>query len=309
MEPQHPPLYEQKTHSRCRAIQSGYAPVASADSLRFQLGYSAALNFIVRSYDCTNAFQCTYEPDARKRVYCRLPPLYLQWYNYRYSWDSLESTDGPFVLQAGQVIQGTPHAGYSWYINIHKRLCLHEYKRNSTDMGFYVKYINGEIVAMMSLTVDDCLFTVRSHKDETHFHSFMSDAYEVTSPGNQPVLKFLSTRIVISPLGISLNQTQHIQQKILHTWFPVNTSAKSITTPFDPNPEFECTLGTTKALSDKDLQSFETAYHGEFRHTIGQLLHIQQWTRADISFSVASLASFNNSPNAPAFQGLKRVMI
>ena len=113
-----------------------YTPAVSADSLRFQLGYSAALNFIVRSYDCTNAFQCTYEPDARKRVYCRLPPLYLQWYNYRYSWDSLESTDGPFVLQAGQVIQGTPHAGYSWYINIHKRLCLHGYKRNSTDMGF-----------------------------------------------------------------------------------------------------------------------------------------------------------------------------
>ena len=63
-------------------------------------------------------------------------------------------------------------------------------------MGFYVKYINGEIVAMMSLTVDDCLLIFRSHKDETHFHSFMSDAYEVTSPGNHPVLKFLSTRIV-----------------------------------------------------------------------------------------------------------------
>ena len=42
---------------------------------------------------------------------------------------------------------------------------------------------------------------------------------------------------------------------------------------------------------------YETRYHGPFDHTIRKLLHIQQWTRQDISYAVTRLASFTKSPN------------
>lgn len=79
-------------------------------------------------------------------------------------------------------------------------------------------------------------------------------------------------------------------------------------TPFDPNHENECKLGTTLAISEQDLPKYEDVFHVEFRHTIGQSLHVQQWVRPGISFAVARLASFNTSPNVPACQNLKCLM-
>ena len=104
-----------------------YAPTASPTSLRFQLAYSAVLNFFLIKYDCSNAFQSTYKPDPDKRIYCYLPPLYLRWYNYRYPCDRIDPTEGPYVVQSGQVIQGTPHAANCWYKNLHTRLTKNGY--------------------------------------------------------------------------------------------------------------------------------------------------------------------------------------
>ena len=276
--------------------------------MRFQLGYSAANNFYVRNYDMSNAFQCTYEPDPTKRVYCYLPPLYIHWYNYRYPWDKIDPTKGPYVLQAGQVIQGTPHAGRSWYKNIDTRLKNHEYKQNSTDNALYIRKYKNEIVSILTLTIDDCLVYFKDPTLEKFFFSFMSAAYEVTTPGKQDVIKFLSCRIVQSNHGISVDQSQHIQQNILRTWFPVNGKVKKVHTPFDHDPTFEHSLGTTPAIKSDTLPKYEREYHGEFRSTVGKILHVQQWTRGDLSFAIARLAAFNTCPNHYAFLGLKRII-
>ena len=60
-------------------------------------------------------------------------------------------------------------------------------------------------------------------------------------------------------------------------------------------------------MSD-DLQLYESRYHGPFNHSIGKLLHIQQWTRPDITFSVTRLASFTKNPNKHAFLALEHLM-
>ena len=42
-----------------------FAPTIAPDTLRFQIVYSAALGFKLQTGDCSNAFQCTHEPDAQ----------------------------------------------------------------------------------------------------------------------------------------------------------------------------------------------------------------------------------------------------
>ena len=55
-----------------------FAPTIAPETLRFQLAYSAAFNFQLQTIDCSNAFQCTYEPDPSKQIWCYLPPFYIQ---------------------------------------------------------------------------------------------------------------------------------------------------------------------------------------------------------------------------------------
>ena len=57
----------------------------------------------------------------------------------------------------------------------------------------------------------------------------------------------------------------------------------------------------TPPLSHDDLQLYESKFHGPFNHSIGKLLHVQQWTRTDITYAVTHLASFTKNPNKPHF--------
>ena len=53
------------------------ASTVHPDTVRFQLAYSTSFNFRHCTFDCTNAFQCTFEDNPSKRIYCYLPPFYI----------------------------------------------------------------------------------------------------------------------------------------------------------------------------------------------------------------------------------------
>ena len=109
------------------------APTVSPDTVRFHIAYSTSLGFRHKTYDCTNAFQCTFKDDALKWIYCYPPPFYLRWHNSRYSHDQINSSEGPFVLQAAQLIQGSPHAANRWQQNLHTQIQSFGFKRNNID--------------------------------------------------------------------------------------------------------------------------------------------------------------------------------
>ena len=172
-----------------------FAPTISPETLRFQLSYSAAFNFKLQTGDYSNAFQCTYEPDANKRIWCHPPPFYLQWWNLRYPNDPLDPTDGPFAMQAIQNIQGTPHAGNRWKANLDNQLNKHGYNCNNVDKAFFTYHHQGELQAMLSTTVDDFLLSYKHQHVCDTFFTFMADAFDITTPGCQREISFLSLRI------------------------------------------------------------------------------------------------------------------
>ena len=161
---------------------------------------------------------------------------------------------------------------------------------------------------MLSITVDDILLSFRNPKTKQEFYDHLSTAFDITTPSDTTKLKFLSLTIFQSKYGTSIDQTHHIQTKILSTWFNKGHKQQIRNTPFPIDSNFELDLSESPPLQGSELQLYEHRYHGAFDHSIGKLLHIQQWTRPDINFAVARLACFARNPNKPAFIGLEHLM-
>ena len=233
----------------------------------------------------------------------------MKWYNSRYPHDPIDINGGPFVLQAAQLIQGSPHAANRWQENLHAQLTTLGYVRNNIDHSFYTKRNqNNELDAMLSVTVDDFLLSYRNDKIQKEFYDHLSAAFDITTPSTITKLKFLSLTIYQSEYGTSIDQTNHIQSKILAPWFNDGHSPKVTNTSFPTDSSFECDLSQSPPLDDDDLLMYEKRYHGAFNHTIGKLLHIQQWTRYDIHYTVTRLATFTRNPNKQAFIALEHLM-
>ena len=285
-----------------------FAPTISPETLRFQLAYSAAYKFKLQTGDCSNAFQCTYEPDANKRIWCYLPPFYLQWWNSRYPHDNIDPSNGPFAMQAAQNIQGTPHAGNRWKENLDAHLTNHGFVCNNVDKAFYTYHRDNELMGMLSTTVDDFLLSFKTTDIRDEFFRYMRQAFDITTPGFQNEFTFLSLRIYQSEHGISVDQTQHIYTNILAEWFKNNNDIQHHDNPIKAHPTYEYGLSQCPPLSTEELNHYETKYKGAYNQTIGKLLHIQQWTRPDLNYAISRLAVYTKSPTSMSFQALDYLM-
>ena len=127
------------------------ASTVHPDTVQFQLAYCTSQGFTHRPYNCTNAFQCTFEDDPNKRIYCYLPPFYIHWYNSRYPHDFIDPKNGPYIVQAAQLIQGSPHAANRWQANLHTQITALGFIRNNIDHAFYTKHnTEHQLEAMLS---------------------------------------------------------------------------------------------------------------------------------------------------------------
>ena len=108
-----------------------------------------------KSGDCSNAFQCTYEPDISKQIFCYLLPYYLVCWYSRFPTTPLDPSDSPFIVQSSQNIQGTPHATNCWKKNVDSQLSKIGCIRNNVDKAFYTHHQNRKLSAMVSTTVDN----------------------------------------------------------------------------------------------------------------------------------------------------------
>ena len=211
-------------------------------------------------------------------------------------------------MQAAQNIQGTPHAGNRWKQNSDRQLTTHGYICNNVDNAFYTYHIQGNLVAMLSTTVDDFLLSFKTDIICDNFFQFMGDAFDITTPEFQYELKFLSLHIYQSEHGISIDQTRYIYTNTLSDWFNNDTDIKRHDNPINAHPTYKYKLSESTPLSPEELEAYENTYHGAYNQTIGKILHIQQWTRPDLNYAISRLAVFSKSPTAIAFQALDHLM-
>ena len=75
--------------------------------------------------------------------------------------------------------------------------------------------------------------------------------------------------------------------------------------PFQQYITFELTLAETLSDNPTELHIPEERYLGKFSAHVRENIHIIQFTRPDIMYSVNRLSSHASATSSPAFQGIK----
>ncbi len=282
-----------------------YSPVASIDSIRLLLNLAASTGLLLSILDISNAFQNSIIFDASDRVYLSLPPLYLDWFRQQwpdYQLPSLNIKD--LVIQCLKSIQGTKDAGQRWYKLLAGVLLALKMIRCSCDHGIFVWHLPNE-TCYVAIETDDLLFLSKTRSPFLQLKLELEKLFDLTVCEGS-VLKFLNLRIIQSPHGISFDQTQHIQNTILHDYFQdvPPTSIPRQLYPFPLEATFEKRLYEAAPLVGIDLTNATKRYRFSFGHLVGCLMHISHVSRPDLAYAVMRYSGYMACPNLPIFEAL-----
>jgi hypothetical protein len=124
------------------------------------------------------------------------------------------------------------------------------------------------------------------------------------------ILRFLNLRITQSPAGISIDQTDHIVEKVHDPYFQDRDTAelRSITIPFPTDTSFEQRLYDDPVLTGTALKAMELKHGGSLFNWNEVLLHVAITTRININYAVMHIAGYLDAPNAVIFEGLEHTL-
>ena len=281
------------------------SPTISHPALRMALAVTAATGRHCKIIDVKNCFQCdAIEP--HERLFITTPPCYIEWFKMRYPNIKIPEAD-KYVLQTLNGMQGRRDAGRSWYLLLKSILEDFGFKPCHAEPALFL-FIEGNESLIVVTSTDDFLCCCSNEELFGMFANHLARFVAITVQTGH-VLKYLNIRIVQTDQGISIEQTHHIQSTILEPWFPTGKTKLLTTadTPFRTDPQYERELLTQLPAVDEALTKLEQEYGGKYNQLIGQVLHVAQVTRFDISFAVSRLGQHNAGPNEAAFQGIKRI--
>ena len=89
--------------------------------------------------------------------------------------------------------------------------------RNTVDHAVFRLDKDGE-TAILAVSTDDILCATSNSDIFWLIHSVLKETFEITMQEG-PVLSYLNLRIIQSELGISLDQTEHIND-LVKEWYP-----------------------------------------------------------------------------------------
>ena len=177
---------------------------------------------------------------------------------------------------------------------------------NTICKGIFI-WKQDDILAYLILATDDILFATNTtkavHLLETAFHKYFSFTMRKGSE-----LSFLNFRIIQRKHGISIDQSNHIKQKILDEYFPTPIKVPFQSSPFPLCPKFEMTLFASTPLDQDQHFKMAKIHHGSFNHWTGAIIHIAGMSRPDLSYSVMRLSGYNASPTIATFHALHHFM-
>jgi hypothetical protein len=137
------------------------------------------------------------------------------------------------------------------------------------------------------------------------------ELFEITvKEGTQ--ISYPNLQIIQSKYGVSNNQTKHIHQKIVNKYFPPDkvseSPMKDVHTPFCTDSEYEKDLMEQLSAGKEELKQLEAEYGGTYPEIMGDIIHVESWSRPDLSYSLRCLRAYTHGPNQAAFTCLNRAL-
>jgi hypothetical protein len=161
----------------------------------------------------------------------------------------------------------------------------------------------------LALATDDCMVLCDDISQFLDPKSKMEAIFEVTLQ-NGAILRFLNLGIIQSPSGISIDQTDHIFETIVDTFYKDRDTPifLSITSPFQMDASFEQRLYEAPVLTGSALRAIEDKFGGSLFHWYGVPLHVALTTHRDIGYAIMRITGYLTAPNEVIFEGLVHTM-
>ncbi|CAL8176394.1 unnamed protein product [Prunus armeniaca] len=195
--------------------------------------------------------------------------------------------DGVYRLK--KALYGLKQAPRAWYEEINSYFEKAGFKTSLSEATLYVKFTESGIL-IVSLYVDDIIYTGSSRELLLDFKTEMMKQYEMTDLGL--LHHFMGLGVIQTETYIFLHQKKYA--KTLLDMFGFK-DCKSIATP----------LAVNEKLSKQD--GSEQADESLYRQVVGSLLYLTA-TRPDIMFVASLLARFMHGPTRKHMGTTKRVL-
>ena len=287
-----------------------YSPTAGCIPIRITLCLAASYGWTLAVIDVVNCFQSTPLPQE-ERLLIHMPPKYLKWFKMRYPDIKLEhSPSGKWVLELLNGLQGDKGIGRKWYLLLKSFLLKFGFSICIHEPSLFI-YDTDDRTMLLNTSTDDFLCAFNTRDIYQRLCTELSKLFDITTKEGT-ILSYLNLRIIQSEYGISYDQTDHIQRKIVNKYFPPSkigdSTLKAVHTPFRTDSAFETELLETLPATGTELLALEQRYGGSYASILGDIMHVDCWSRFDISYAVNRLASYSHAPNAAAFAGLYRIL-
>ncbi|GBN26868.1 Retrovirus-related Pol polyprotein from transposon TNT 1-94, partial [Araneus ventricosus] len=251
-----------------------YSPVVNIESFRLLIALASKLNLMVRFFDVKTAYLYS---DIEETVYMLPPP----------GCERLVGDEK--VCKLKRSIYGLPQSGRNCYMKIKSELEKFGLTQLASDNCVFIKS-DGQNMLLLCMHVDD--LAIFCNNDEM-YQDTVNSIKSVFEVHENKSTKFLGMEIVKHKNGISLSQSEYIESLLVK--YNLN-ECKSVKTPIVKGEDKS--FPPTNELIDITM----------YQELIGELLHLANRTRPDISFVTCYLSQFNHKPEKRHYILVKRVL-
>ncbi|CAL9017140.1 unnamed protein product [Prunus brigantina] len=251
-----------------------FAPVARLDTIRTLIALAAQRGWKLFQLDVKSAFL---NGVLDEEVYVDQPLGFV----------IKNKEDGVYRLK--KALYGLKQAPRAWYDEINSYFTTAGFQRSPSEATLYVKTEESGIL-IVSLYVDDIIYTKSSRELMMEFKIEMMRQYEMTNLGL--LHHFLGLGVIQAESYIFLHQKKYAKTLLDKFGFK---DCKAVATP----------LAMNEKLSKED--GSEQADEGVYRQIVGSLLYLTA-TRPDIMFAASLLARFMHGPTRKHMGTAKRVL-
>ncbi|KAM1079184.1 hypothetical protein ACFX2B_013776 [Malus domestica] len=252
-----------------------FAPVARLDTIRTLIALAAQKGWQLYQLDVKSAFL---NGVLEEEVYVDQPQGF-----------EVKGSESK-VYRLKKALYGLKQAPRAWYSEIDAHFTKCGFKKSLSEATLYTKVENKSEILIVSIYVDDVVFTGNSKKMVDEFRNEMMGKYEMTDLGL--LHHFLGMGVIQKADCIFIHQMKYAQT--LLDRFGLK-GCKPVSTPL---------IANEKLKSEDGSESVDASL---YRKIVGSLLYLTA-TRPDIMYAASLLSRFMHNPTKIHLGTAKRVL-
>ena len=252
-----------------------FAPVARLDTIRTLIALASKKNWKLFQLDVKSAFL---NGMLDEKVFVEQPEGF-----------SVQRAENK-VYKLNKALYGLKQAPRAWYSEIDTYLIMSKFKRSASEPTLYTRADSEGNQLIVSIYVDDIVYTGSSDRLMDEFKKEMMLRYEMTDLGL--LHHFLGMGVIQSDQGIVIHQSKYARSLLVKFGL---ADCKPVSIP----------LATGERLRKED--GSELADANVYRKIVGSLLYLTA-TRPDLMYTASLLSRFMNQPTKKHMGVARRVL-